>query len=117
MAIANRNYADLTANGTSDWVPVKQPGTVITVDCVDADGESAAWGSVNATLVYSPDGKMLATLEDESGDAITGTDGFAHVLVPTGYVGVVATGISGETLRVKVQQSSVTDGVSGSFVR
>lgn len=117
MAIANRNYADITANGTSDWVPLNQPGLVASVDCVDANGESAAWGSVNASLLYSPDGKMQSAVKNDSGTAITGTDGFSEIMNATGYVGVSATGISGETLRVKVQQSSAVAGVSGSFVR
>lgn len=102
MAISSFEYADLTANGDSDWVPVDRPGLTVTVDCVDASGESAAWGSVEATLLYSPDAKMRAAVQ-ESGSAVTGTDGFCREMQVSGYVAVAGTGISGETLRIRVQ--------------
>lgn len=117
MAVANKNFADLTANGTSEWVQLHRPGLVVSVDCVDADGESAAWGDTNATLLYSPDAKMACTVKNESGQAITGTDGFTELMVVTGYVAVSATGIDGERLRVKVQQTGAIEGSSAGIVR
>ena len=102
MAISNENYADVTANGDSDWVKVEKEGLTVTVDVVDGSGDSAAWGTVEATLLYSPDGKMRAVVQEDGVD-VSGTDGFTRQVETPGYYAIAATGISGETVRIKTQ--------------
>lgn len=102
MAISENYYADLTANGDSDWVKAEKAGLTVTVDCVDGNGNSASWGSVSATLLYSPDGKMRSVVQ-EDGQAVTGTDGFTKEVQVAGYFAVAGSSISGETLRIKIQ--------------
>lgn len=107
MPITNEKKADLTANGDSDWVPLNSPGQVVQVDCVDAEGNSASWGSVSATLLYSVDGKMRSIEEGPDGYLITGkTQAFTYTFSSTGFVAVAGTGFSDETLRIKVGQAS-----------
>ncbi|MAT51130.1 MAG: hypothetical protein CMK32_08100 [Porticoccaceae bacterium] len=102
MAISDTYYSDLTSDGDSSWVKVGKEGLTVTVDCVDGSGDSASWGSVEATLLYSPDGKMRSVVK-EDGTAVTGTDGFTKEMQVAGYVAVAGSNISGETLRIKVQ--------------
>lgn len=103
MAIVLDEYfADVSANGDSDWIRVEEPGISITVDSVDGSGNSADWGSVSATLLYSPDGKMRAVVT-ENGSAVSGTDGFTREVTVPGYYAVAVTGVSGETIRIKSQ--------------
>jgi hypothetical protein len=102
MTISEEYFADVTANGDSDWVKVESAGLTLSVDVVDGSGDSAAWGAVEATLLYSPDGKMRAVVT-EDGTAVSGTDGFVREAQSPGYYAIAVTGISGETVRIKTQ--------------
>lgn len=102
MTISEEYFADVTANGDSAWVKVEEEGLTVTVDVVDGSGVSAAWGSVEATLLYSPDGKMRAVVT-EDGSAVAGTDGYTREAQSPGYYAIAVTGISGETVRIKTQ--------------
>ena len=102
MAIAEVNYADITADGDTSWVASPAGGCVVAVDSVDSDGNSAAWGSATASLLYSPDGSMR-TAVSENGTDITGkSDGFSRVFRGIkGFFAIAGSGISSETLRIK----------------
>lgn len=106
--IAQGNFADLSgSDGDSDWVSVNSPGLTVTVDCVDANGDSEAFGSVTASLLYSPDAKMRAVVELDDGTKITGrTAAFARTIRTEGYVAVAGANMSGKTLRIKVQHAA-----------
>lgn len=69
-------YADISANGDTDWVSLRG-GAMVSVDCVDGNGDSTSFGGATVTLLYSPDAKMRCTVSDSSGD-VTGTDGFCR---------------------------------------
>lgn len=107
MAIANEKQTDLTANGDSDWVPINTPGQVVHVDSVDENGVSASWGDASVSLLYSVDGLMRSVVTDGNNNKITGqTEGFTFVIEPSGFVAIAATGISGETIRIKVGKAT-----------
>ena len=109
MAITDESTTDLEVNGYSDWVLAGDPGKVVMVDCVDENGDSAAWGSVSVTLLYSIDGKMRSVLEDKNDGLIENrTAGFSKVLDASGYVSILASGISGQTVRLSVGRDSVS---------
>jgi hypothetical protein len=99
--ISEQNYATIAADGDSPWVPVGDNGGVISVDCVNDNGDSADWGGASAALLYSPDGKMRCAAK-ENGVAITGTDGFSYETSRGGFVAIAVSDYSSGTFKVVV---------------
>ena len=101
-----RVYADLTANGTSDWVSLRGGGFV-SVDCVNVTtGETASFDGATATLVYSPVEKMVCAVRNSALTAITGTDGFCWDMPETdGFVAIVVSSYSSGKFRICVTKA------------
>jgi len=99
------HFATVTsAAATSEWVPLGTSGGMACIDSVDANGNSTGWGSATATLLYSPDGKMICSGEDVNGDVQDKADGFAREFDMGGFVAILSGGsFSGETLRITVR--------------
>jgi len=100
----DRSYADLEANGDSEWVNLREGG-MVSVDCVDSStGLSTSWGGASAALLFSPDTKMRCAVSDESG-AVTGTDGYVRDLRGmSGFVAIAVTSYSDNKFRICVSR-------------
>lgn len=103
MAIAESKSAEVVGAGTTDFVPLGPEGAIVTVDAVDADGNSSAFGSASVSLLYSPDGKMQGVAVDPTGVEVSGkTDGFSREMSGPGYVAASRTGAGSERIKISV---------------
>lgn len=104
-----RVYADLTANGTSEWVPLRG-GAMVSVDCVDVStGATASFGGATAALLYSPDEKMVCSVRGRDfANVVTGTDGYCFNMNDTeGFVAIVVSSYSAGKFRLCVSKTGV----------
>lgn len=104
MSIAEVKSAEVSANSQSAWVPTGPCGAVVSVDSVDGAGVSTSWGGASVDLLYSPDGKMASEVQDFNGSLITGkTDGFSVEVTRRGYVAILPSGVTTETIKLLVE--------------
>jgi hypothetical protein len=102
VATSETNSAELTADGTSAFVPLSPNGSVVSVDCVDANGNSTSWGGASVNLLYSPDGQMVTSARDGAGDVSNQLDGFSRKFMVRGFVAMQVSNYSSGTLRLFV---------------
>jgi hypothetical protein len=96
MAFTEENTVDMTSDGQSPWMKLNDHNRIVSLDCVDSNGETAPWGGVQAKPFFSPDGKMKSELASV-------TDGHSTLAKPRGFVAVVAEGFDGERLRIRLE--------------
>jgi len=97
--MSDNQYADLAEDGDSEWVSLRG-GSMVSVDCVDSNGVSTAWGGATVALLYSPDARMRCAANDVNGD-ITGTDGFCRNMDGVyGFVAIAVSSYGGGTFRI-----------------